>query len=49
MHYNVETHQCVVYLLGVARSQVELDRASQIASLVPDVERVVTYVRIEGQ
>ena len=49
VNYNVETHQGVVYLLGVARSQVELDRASQIASLVPDVERVVTYVRIEGQ
>jgi len=46
VNYNVEVHRAIVYLLGVARSEAELDRASRIASLVPDVERVVTYVRV---
>lgn len=49
VNYNVETHQGVVYLLGVARSGVELERASRIASLVPDVKKVITYVRVEGE
>jgi len=49
VNFNVEAHQGVVYLLGVARDQAELERAARIASLAPDVRRVVTYVRIEGE
>ncbi len=49
VNYNVETLRNIVYLMGVARSAAELDRAARIASLVPDVEKVVTYVRIDGE
>ena len=49
VNYNVETLRNVVYLMGVARSAAELDRAARIASLVPDVEKVVTYVRVDGE
>lgn len=49
VNYNVQTQNGVVYLMGVARSAAELDRAARIASLVPDVEKVVTYVRIDGE
>lgn len=46
---NVEVANGVCYLLGVARTAEELDRAASIAAGVGGVERVVTYVRIEGQ
>lgn len=49
VNYNVEVHDGVVYLLGVARDGRELDRAATTAGRVNGVNRVVTYVRIEGQ
>ncbi len=49
INYNVEVNNGVVYLLGVARSGEELERAAQTAARVNGVDRVVTYVRIEGQ
>ena len=45
-NYVIETDRKSVYLLGSARSQAELDRATQIARYVPGVERVVSYVEI---
>jgi osmotically-inducible protein OsmY len=45
-NYVIETDRKSVYLLGSARSQAELDRATQIARYVPGVQRVVSYVEI---
>ena len=48
INYTIETANGSVYLLGSARSQAELDRATEIARYVPGVRRVVSYVEIRG-
>jgi hypothetical protein len=45
-NFNVETYGGTVYLLGVARSAKELEKAAQEASLVGGVNQVVSYVRL---
>jgi osmotically-inducible protein OsmY len=45
-NYTIQTENGSVYLLGSARSQFELDRATRIARYVPGVKRVVSYVEI---
>lgn len=45
-NYTIETDRGAVYLLGSARSQGELDRATQLARYVPGVQRVVSYVQV---
>jgi osmotically-inducible protein OsmY len=45
-NYTIETDRQSVYLMGSARSQAELDRATQLARYVPGVQRVVSYVEI---
>ena len=45
-NYTIETDRGSVYLLGSARSQSELDRATQLARYVPGVQRVVSYVQV---
>lgn len=49
VNFNVEVNNGVAYLLGVARSDEELARAAETAARVNGVQRVVTYVRIEGE
>ncbi|MCW5724546.1 MAG: BON domain-containing protein [Maricaulaceae bacterium] len=49
INFNVETFNGVVYLMGVARTRGELERAASHAGLVDGVERVVTYVRVLGE
>jgi osmotically-inducible protein OsmY len=46
VNYNVETVDRSVYLIGSARSQAELDHATNIARNVAGVRRVVSYVEI---
>jgi osmotically-inducible protein OsmY len=48
VNYTIDTANGSVYLIGSARSQAELDRATRIARYVPDVRRVVSYVEIRG-
>jgi osmotically-inducible protein OsmY len=48
VNYTIDTMNGSVYLIGSARSQAELDRATQIARYVPGVSRVVSYVEIRG-
>jgi len=48
VNYTIDTTNGSVYLIGSARSQGELDRATQIARYVPGVRRVVSYVEIRG-
>jgi osmotically-inducible protein OsmY len=46
INYNIETHQGVVYLLGVARDEAELERAVEEARVVRGVQKVISYVRV---
>jgi osmotically-inducible protein OsmY len=48
VNYTIDTANGSVYLIGSARSQAELDRATRIARYVPGVKRVVSYVEIRG-
>src|SRR5437764_14626373 len=47
-NYTIDTENGSVYLIGSARSQYELDRATRIARFVPGVRRVVSYVEIRS-
>lgn len=47
-NYTVETVNGVVYLLGIARSQQELDKVNNYARNISGVVRVVSYVRVKG-
>ncbi len=46
VNYNVETVDHSVYLIGSARSAIELDHATDLARNVAGVKRVVSYVEI---
>jgi osmotically-inducible protein OsmY len=48
VNFNVETYDGKVYLLGVARTRGELERASAHASLVEGVGEVISFVRVTG-
>lgn len=47
VNYSVITVNQTVYLMGIAQNQAELDKATYIASIVPYVQRVVSYVRLK--
>ena len=47
-NYTIDTENGSVYLIGSARSQDELDRATRVARYVPGVKRVVSYVEIRS-
>ena len=47
-NYTIETENGSVYLIGSARSQYELDRATRVTRYVPGVKRVVSYVDIRS-
>lgn len=46
LNYNVETHDGIVYLMGVARSKEELARAAQIAAETRGAVEVISYARV---
>ncbi|AWK89312.1 BON domain-containing protein (plasmid) [Azospirillum thermophilum] len=45
-NYSIDTINGVVYLMGTATTQDEMDRVVQHARSVPNVQRVVNYVRL---
>jgi len=45
-NFNIETHEGVVYVLGVARTSEELERTAQIAATTKGAKEVVSYARI---
>ncbi|HAQ35426.1 MAG TPA: hypothetical protein DCQ53_08730, partial [Alphaproteobacteria bacterium] len=49
VNYNVEVEAGRVYLLGVARTRGELQRAAGHAALVEGVSDVISYVRVVGE
>ncbi len=48
INYSIETIEGVVYLMGIAQSREELGTVTQIASEIPGVQKVVSYVRIKS-
>lgn len=49
INYNVETIDSVVYILGIARSDVELEQVRFCAEQVSGVVKFVSYVRVVGK
>jgi len=47
INYSVVTVAGTVYLMGIARSQAELDRVSTHARNIANVRRVISYVRVK--
>lgn len=47
INYSIETVDGAIYLIGIARSQAELDRVIAYARDIPYVRRVVNYVRVK--
>ena len=47
-NFNVEVHDGVVYLLGVARNPQELANAAHTASTTRGAREVISYVRVAG-
>ena len=47
INYSVLTVNQVVYLMGIAQNQEELDIATNVASTTSYVQRVVSYVRLK--
>jgi osmotically-inducible protein OsmY len=46
INYNIITSGGVVYVLGIAKSQEELDKVAEIASEIHGVEKVVVHAKI---
>ncbi|NCT40538.1 MAG: BON domain-containing protein [Alphaproteobacteria bacterium] len=49
VNYSIDTVRRVVYLMGYAQDQAELNRVIEIARTMRDVEQVVSYVKLVGQ
>ena len=49
INYTVETAGSVVYLMGIAQDQKELDRVTDTARNLKYVKNVVSYVRLRGE
>lgn len=47
INYSVETINGIVYLIGIAQTQEELDRVTNHARNISGVQRVVSYVRLK--
>ncbi len=48
INYNVETVNGVVYMIGIAQDQAELERATNHARTIPNVAKVISHVRLKG-
>ncbi len=46
INYTIKTENGVVYIIGSARTQDELERVTGYARNIPNVRRVVSYVRV---
>jgi hypothetical protein len=49
INYSIDTVQGVVYLMGVAQNQVELNHVIDVARGISGVKQVVSYVKFAGQ
>ncbi|MEQ1890089.1 MAG: BON domain-containing protein [Alphaproteobacteria bacterium] len=48
INYSIETVNGIIYLLGIAKNQQELDAVTSYARNISGVERVVSYVRVKN-
>ena len=46
INYTIDTVQGTVYLMGIAYSEAELNKAIEVARTIPHVKRVVSYVKV---
>jgi osmotically-inducible protein OsmY len=46
LNFNIETHDGVVYLMGLASSEDEMRRAAEGASYIGGVKRVISYMQV---
>lgn len=49
LNYSIDTVQGVVYLMGVAMNEQELNKVLEIARTIPNVKQVVNYVKMVGE
>lgn len=49
LNYSIDTVQGVVYLMGVAMNQKELNTVMDLARTIPNVKQVVSYVKMVGE
>ena len=47
LNYSVEVVNCIVYLIGIAQSQEELNSVINISENTYGVENVISYVRLK--
>lgn len=48
LNYNIDTVRGVIYLMGFAQSQAELNRVIETARTISGVKQVVSYVKVLG-
>lgn len=49
INYTIDVVKGIVYLMGVAQNQMELNHVIEKARTIPDVKRVVSYVKLTGE
>lgn len=49
INYSIDTVQGVVYLMGFAQNQAELNRVIELARTIKGVKQVISYVKLVGE
>lgn len=49
INYSIETVQGTIYLMGIAQNREELDIVLETARQIPDVQQVISYVKMAGE
>jgi osmotically-inducible protein OsmY len=49
LNFSVRTEKGIVYLMGIAQDQQELDKVLEYASTTKNVEKVVSYVKLKEE
>lgn len=49
INYSIDTVAGTIYLMGVAQNQTELNKVIETARTIPNVQQVVSYVKLSGQ
>lgn len=48
LNFSIDVVRGTAYLMGIARSQHELDALTEVASTTPGINKVISYVRVEN-
>lgn len=49
INYSIDTVQGIVYMMGIAQNQAELNRVIETARTIAGVKQVVSYVKLAGE